>query len=173
MQPTLSWFEQCVNEDWGRAVMAATYRFGEVRAQIMAALHSANPEVRSAAVATLNEANDEASHDLVVALAHDSDTHVRDEVLEYIEQFPREADAPLLLECLKAKRHLFLASSALRKVGDENGRYSTMRSWRMRLRRSSSGNNSSVRAGSSPNPSIERTPSSVLRTLPAAAHVKR
>ena len=29
------------------------------------------------------------------------------------------------------------------------------------------------RAGETPNPSIERTSSSVLRTLPAAAHVQR
>ena len=96
--------------------MAATHRFGEVRVQVIDALASANPEVRAAAVATLNEANDAAAHDLIVALANDSDTHVREEVLEYICEFPMEADTPLLLRYLQAKSHLFLASSALIKL---------------------------------------------------------
>jgi HEAT repeat protein len=100
--------------------MEATHRFAEMRAHIIASLASADPEVRSAAVATLNEANDEAAHDLVVALISDPDVHVQEEVLEYIEQFPRQADAALLLEVLRSRRNAFLASSALRRIcGDE------------------------------------------------------
>ena len=121
MQPQSDWFERLVAEEWSRAVMAATHRFGEVREQVVCALGSADPQVRSAAIATLNEADDAAAHDLVAALADDCDAHVRGEVLEYLEQFPTEADVPLLLGNLKARNHLFLTSSALARLCGTNG----------------------------------------------------
>jgi len=111
-----NWFEDLAIEDWSKAVFEGAHRFTEARELVLNALNSSNGEVRSAAVATLNEANHIASHDSVVALAHDTDPQVREEVLEYIEQFPASADAALLIEKLKSKDHVFLASSALQKL---------------------------------------------------------
>ncbi|MEK8034443.1 HEAT repeat domain-containing protein [Ideonella sp. DXS29W] len=116
MSPPESWFESAVAESWSQAVMAASVRYAEVRDQVVKALKSANPEVRSAAIATVNEANDKLAHDLVVRLANDPDTQVREEVMEYIEEFPQESDVGILLGSLKAGESLYLASSALRKI---------------------------------------------------------
>ena len=96
--------------------MEATHRFREVRPSVAEALSSQSAEVRSAAVAVFNEANDIEAHDLVFTLARDRDVHVQEEVLEYLEQFPRESDALFLLEKLVAREHLFLASSALSRL---------------------------------------------------------
>ena len=121
MDATNNWFESRVVEDWSHAVREATHRFTDVRVEVIAALGSDNADVRSAAIATLNESDDESAHDLVVALANDSHTHVQEEVLEYIEQFPKESDAVILLDKLKAGKHLFLASYALRKLCEGDG----------------------------------------------------
>lgn len=114
MEP--SWFESMVVESWSKAVFEGAHRFSEAREHIVCALRSENGEVRSAAVATLNEANDIESHDLVVRLANDEDLHVREEVLEYIEQFPKAADANFLLEKLRLRENVFIVSSALNRL---------------------------------------------------------
>jgi len=114
-------FERLVARGWAFAVMEAAHRFVEMRLLVIEALRSTNPEVRSAAVAVLNEANDAEAHDLVVALAQDPDGHVREEVLEYIEQFPRETDAALLLAKLSAGESPFLVSAALVKLFGNTG----------------------------------------------------
>lgn len=121
MNPTPNWFEQLAVNDWSKAVFEAAHRFAEVRADILAALAAPNAEIRSAAVAALNEANDIEAHDEVVALLEDTNPHVQEEVLEYIEQFPAKSDAAALLKLLQGRKFLFLASSALQKLYGNRG----------------------------------------------------
>ncbi len=116
MNETPNGFEQAVENNWSLGVMEATHRYQDMRSLVIEALHSLNAECRSAAVAVMNEANDAEAHDLVFALAHDPAAHVREEVLEYLEQFPSKSDASLLLDQLISGQHPFLASSALIKL---------------------------------------------------------
>ena len=101
--------------------MEAVHEFSGFRPLLIDALKSENSEVRSAAVAAFNEADDATAHDAVFALAEDSDAHVREEVLEYIEQFPLKTDAPYLIRKLEEGDKLFLASSALRRLCEDRG----------------------------------------------------
>lgn len=110
------WFENLVAQSWSHAVMEASHCFNEARPYLVEALRSDNPEVRCAAVAAFNEANAADAHDLVFALSQDPDSHVRDEVLEFIEQFPLESDAAYLLSKIERHERLFLASSALLRL---------------------------------------------------------
>jgi hypothetical protein len=117
----MNWFEQEVIDDWEMAVRKATHCFSEVRHLVIKSLYSTNPEIRSAAIATLNEANDHTVHELIVALNDDSDPLVRDEVVEYIAEFPLLSDIPVLFEKLIAQENLFMASLALNKLFNNKG----------------------------------------------------
>ena len=110
------WFEELAARNWSQAVIEATARFPLVRSQVIAGLSSLDERVRSAAVATLNEANDASAHDLVASLARDADEQVQHEVFEYLGEFPKQADIPLLLWNLRSRTFLFLSSSALQTL---------------------------------------------------------
>jgi len=109
-------FSHFVASDWASAVREAAAKFAEWEANVMDSLNSANPEVRSAAIATLNEAGCAAAHDSVVRLLKDENPEVRAEALEYLFDFARPEDAPVLLALLREKDHLFLASEALNRL---------------------------------------------------------
>ena len=57
----------------------------------------------------------------MVSLAKDESPRVRDEVYEYLLDFGRPEDAPLLLAALKTHEHLFVASEALNRLCDGTG----------------------------------------------------
>jgi HEAT repeat protein len=109
-------FESLVEKSWSLAVFEAAHRFDELRPVVLVALSSPNGEVRSAAVAALNEANDQGAHDQVIALINDPDHGVQEEVLEYLVEFAIEKDSETLLNMLRIKKHIFLASSALKRL---------------------------------------------------------
>lgn len=110
------WFEKKVIKNWSEAVAEAVLRFNEVRPLVIAGLNSTDNNIRAAAIATLNEANDKSAHDIVAACLADDDFHVREEALEYIQQFPINEDATALFKLLTKRQHLFLASFALQSL---------------------------------------------------------
>jgi HEAT repeat protein len=114
-------FERKVTEDWTLAVAEAAYFFPQSRATLYAALASAEPRVRAAAVAALNEADDEDAHDRISLLINDADDIVRLEALEFIAEFPRQTDVPILLALLLQQDACFHASTALQRLTSKNG----------------------------------------------------
>ena len=114
-------FARLVASSWSTAVSEASAGFVEWKSDVFNSLHSMSPEVRSAAIATLNEANCEEAHDKVINLARDKDHDVRGKVYEYLYDFVRPEDAPLLLSAIKVRDHIFLVSTALNRLCDDAG----------------------------------------------------
>ncbi len=91
-------FAKLVEESWSKAVAHASNNFEYYREELIKSLSSKNPEVRSAAVTSFNEANDPTVHDLVIKLIDDKDSRVRQEVLEYLEDFGKKEDIQIIFD---------------------------------------------------------------------------
>ena len=121
MKADVNKFAKLALENWSGAVFEATAHFTELKEDIVASLAAEQSQVRSAAVAALNEANCAEMHDKVVALAGDSDDHVREEVIEYLHYFATPRDARLLLDLIQNDDLVFLATQALNRLCDGEG----------------------------------------------------
>ncbi len=109
-------FELMVEGSWTRAVMESVHDIERYRFCVLESLRSENPKVRSAAVAVLNEVDDKEAHDSIICLINDSNSHVVDEVFEYLADNATLEDAQILLTSLCSRRCMFSASSALVKL---------------------------------------------------------
>jgi|GEM_PF-3939858 len=112
-------FAKLVGENWLHAVMRAAHEIDDIRPDVLAALCSTDAEVRSVAVAALNESNDALAHDDIAAMLDDQNENVRDEVLEYLQEFSQPKDASRLYERIgKPGYDCFLVTRALARIVD-------------------------------------------------------
>ncbi len=116
-------FAKLVEESWSKAVAYASNNFAHYRGELIKSLNSTNPEVRSAAVTSFNEANDSTVHDLVIKLIDDKDSGVRQEVLEYLEDFGKKEDILMIFDRIYEDiEHIYNKTAILQNLtGKDNG----------------------------------------------------
>ena len=106
-------FSQLVEESWSKAVSYGSHHINHYKNELLDSLKSPDPEQRSAAVTSFNEANDTTVHDYIVKLIDDSDFGVRQEVLEYLEDFAKKEDIKIVFDRIRDDLELIYHKTAI------------------------------------------------------------